>query len=357
MATDIVRYGIIGTGMMGIEHIANLRTLDGAEVTAVADPDDNQRRLGSDFAGGVAGFASHQELLASGLCDAVVIVTPNFRHHQILLDSIAANVHVLTEKPMCITAAECRDVIAAAESSDRVNWVGLEYRYMPPIASLLSHVAVVGEVKMVSIREHRFPFLVKVGHWNRFTANTGGTLVEKCCHFFDLMNVIADSKPVRVMASGGQDVNHLEETYEGEVSDIMDNAFVIVDYENGVRAALDLCMFAEGAPYEQQIAVTGTEGQVEAFVPPGMSDRPGLIQVNSRQGGVIERAELSDSHIPHVGMHHGASYLEHVDFLESIRTGSPAKVTYEDGLWSVIVGEAAHISIAQKRVVEIDELL
>jgi hypothetical protein len=41
--------------------------------------------------------------------------------------------------------------------------------------------------------------------------------VEKCCHFFDLMTLIADSMPVRVMASGGQDVNHLDESYHGEV--------------------------------------------------------------------------------------------------------------------------------------------
>jgi predicted dehydrogenase len=53
----------------------------------------------------------------------------------------------------------------------------------------------VGTPRMVAIREHRFPFLVKVGNWNRFSANTGGTLVEKCCHFFDLMNLILRERP------------------------------------------------------------------------------------------------------------------------------------------------------------------
>jgi predicted dehydrogenase len=56
-----------------------------------------------------------------------------------------------------------------------------------------------------------------VNNWNRFNKNSGGTLVEKCCHFFDLMTLIADSMPVRVMASGGQDINHLDESYHGEV--------------------------------------------------------------------------------------------------------------------------------------------
>ncbi|MEZ5177594.1 MAG: Gfo/Idh/MocA family oxidoreductase [Acidimicrobiales bacterium] len=64
-----------------------------------------------------------------------------------------------------------------------------------------------------------FPFLAKVGDWNRFNRNTGGTLVEKCCHFFDLMNQVVDDTPVRVLASGAQDVNHLDEAYDGEVPD------------------------------------------------------------------------------------------------------------------------------------------
>ena len=70
--------------------------------------------------------------------------------------------------------------------------------------------------------------------------------MEKCCHFFDLMRLVAGADPVRVMASGGQDVNHLDEVYDGRVPDIVDNAFVIVDFANGVRGALDLSMFAEG---------------------------------------------------------------------------------------------------------------
>ena len=50
---------------------------------------------------------------------------------------------------------------------------------------------------------HRFPFLEKVGDWNRFSKNSGGTLVEKCCHFFDLMRLLTQSEPVQVYASGG----------------------------------------------------------------------------------------------------------------------------------------------------------
>jgi predicted dehydrogenase len=58
-----------------------------------------------------------------------------------------------------------------------------------------------------------------------------------------------------------------------------------------------------------------------------------------------------------VGLHHGASYLEHVAFLDAIRTSKPASVTLEDGLWSVAVGEAAHRSIDQGRAVMIEEVI
>ena len=60
------------------------------------------------------------------------------------------------------------------------------------------------------------------------------------------MRLILKSEPVRVTASAGQDVNHLDELYDGQTPDIWDAGFVIVDFENGARAMLELCMYAEG---------------------------------------------------------------------------------------------------------------
>jgi predicted dehydrogenase len=212
-------------------------------------------------------FEDHGSLLDSRMCDIVVVATPNMTHAQILLDILnhPKAHHILVEKPLCTTVEDCYNVIEAAQARPEVLvQVGLEYRYIPAVAKLIEQVKInsVGRVRMVSIREHRFPFLVKVNNWNRFNKNSGGTLVEKCCHFFDLMTLIADSMPVRVMASGGQDINHLNESYNGEVPDILDNAYVVVDYENGVRGMLDLCMFAEGSRNEQEICVVGTRGKV-----------------------------------------------------------------------------------------------
>ena len=357
----LLRYGIVGTGMMGREHIVNIGHLDDAVITAVCDPHPEslewaRRTLGADRS--AIAFTDHHQLLASGLCDVVVIASPNHTHHAVLLDALDAGVHLLVEKPLCTTVEHCCEVIERADSTDvpgRVVWMGLEYRYMPPTQRVIAEVrdGTVGEIRMVAIREHRFPFLQKVCDWNRFNRNTGGTLVEKCCHFFDLMNLLIGRRPLRVMASGAQDVNHLDERYDGEVPDIIDNAFVIVEYDGGARAMLDLCMFAEASRNEQEISVVGSTGKVEALV------TEGIVRIGRRADGwgKVRTDEISDAQIRHVGMHHGASYLEHVALADAIRSGRPASVTLRDGLLSVAIGAAAHRSIDEGRFVELDEIL
>jgi predicted dehydrogenase len=283
--------------------------------------------------------------------DAVVIASPNHTHAAVLRDALATDLAVMVEKPMCTTVAECLDVQQWAADRDAITWVGLEYRFMPAIATLLEELrtGVCGTTRMVSIREHRFPFLVKVGNWNRFTANTGGTLVEKCCHFFDLMRLVAGADPVRVMASGGQDVNHLDEVYDDRVPDILDNAFVIVDFANGVRGALDLSMFAEGGRHEQEITVVGDRAKLETAVPGD------VVHVGPRErSGVRSIIAPTVTNVTYAGLHHGSSFVEHRRFAACVLEGRPAEVTVEDGFWSVLMGVAAHRSIDEGRIVHLE---
>jgi myo-inositol 2-dehydrogenase / D-chiro-inositol 1-dehydrogenase len=356
---DELRYGVIGTGMMGIEHIHNIEALPGARVTAIADPHPRSRATALEALGGsgaVAHFEHHRDLLGAGTCDVVVIASPNHTHAEVLLDILGRHpVHVLVEKPLCTTVADCREVLRAAPAHEGAVAVGLEYRYMPSTARFLHEVrsGTAGTLRMLAIREHRFPFLDKVGAWNRFSRNTGGTLVEKCCHHFDLMRAVTGSDPVRVMASGGQDVNHLEESYEGEVPDILDNAFVIVEFAR-VRALLDLCMFAEATHDSEQLVAVGDRGKVEAVLPHD------LVRIGRRGQhwmGAVEVEEVGDERIGYRGFHHGASYLEHLDLLEAVRDGRPPTVGLEDGLWATAMGVAAHLSIDEARPVTMDEVM
>ena len=353
MSDTPIRYGIIGTGMMGCEHIRNLLALPGTQITALADPHEDslhqaQRACGEEL--DVKLYSDYRELVSDAPVDAIVIASPNHTHAEVLQPIFESGHHVLVEKPMCTTLEDSLAVVQRAARHPGVFWVGLEYRYMAPVAAFLESIrnGAVGELKMLFIREHRFPFLPKVNDWNRFNRNTGGTLVEKCCHFFDLMNLAMGCKAVRVQASGAQDVNHLEERYNGKTPDILDNAFVIVDYENGARACLDLCMFAEGSRFEQELVATGDEGKLECTIP---GDE--LIRCTRQYRDWTSETIESDPRVLHTGFHHGASYLEHVDFLFAIRNQTPARVTAEDGLRSVAIGIAAHQSIDEARSVKI----
>lgn len=358
--------------MMGIEHLHNIAGLDGATVTAIADPHGPSLRSASDaWNGELTEFEDHRELLSSGLCDAVVVATPNHTHVDVMVDVVASGLPVLVEKPLCTTVEGCRTVMAAAEEAPGMVWVGLEYRYMPPVARLIEEVrdGTVGQVRMVAIREHRFPFLSKVGDWNRSTANTGGTLVEKCCHFFDLMRVIIGTDPVSIFASGGHDVNHLVGDETGPASDMLDNAFVIVDFEGGVRAMLDLCMFADATKNQEEVVVVGDKGKVEALIPES------TVRIGRRGQhwiGEVTEFTVTDETVKVAGDHHGSSFLELArfttailegapleleGFTEAIRSGARPEVTLADGLWSVAMGEAAHLSIERGHPVTLAEVM
>ena len=145
--------------------------------------------------------------------------------------------------------------------------------------------------------------------------------------------------------------------FDGVVPDILDNALAIIEYPDDIRASMDLCMFAEGSKYQEELTVTGSEGKIEAFVPPGHSTEPGVLRVSTRTGGVIEEIVIDDADIPYKGHHHGSSYFEHLDFVTAIKNGTPPKVDFVDGLWSVAMGEAGHRSIDERRVVEMSELI
>jgi predicted dehydrogenase len=352
--SETLRYGIIGAGLMGCEHIRSLALVPDVKVTAIADPDEGSRRWGALAAGeGVEVYADYRDLLSRAPVDAVVVATPNHTHAPVLEDVFRTRLHVLVEKPLCTHVEDCLRVVEAAEKHTGLVWVGMEYRYMRPIARLVEEIrgGAIGRLRMIAIREHRFPFLPKVGDWNRFARNTGGTLVEKCCHFFDLMHLATGERPLRVYASGGQDVNHLDESYGGERPDILDNAFVIVDFDAGARGMLDLCMFAENSRNELEVAATGDRGKAEALIPSHQL----VLTRRDRDEPATIRFKL-DRSVREAGSHHGSTWVEHLAFVQAVRSGAPPAVSAEEGALAVAVGAAAELSVRERRPVELREL-
>jgi predicted dehydrogenase len=358
---NVVRVGMIGVGMMGCEHLRNLKLMPDARVVALADPVETSLDWGratlGDLAKDVAFFASAEQMLAETELDAVLIVSPNNTHRAVLEPLLKTKIAILCEKPLCSDLDDARWVVEQAEARDAVFWTGMEYRFMPPAAAFIDRVqgGQIGKLAMLSIREHRFPFLVKVGDWNRFSANTGGTMVEKCCHFFDLMRLITQAEPVRVFCSGAMDVNHLDERYDGATPDIIDNSFTVVHFDNGVRAMLDLCMFAEGAETQETLTAVGSTARLEATIPQGDLILSPRVPLGSPKQVVREHVAVDETALA-AGTHHGSTFYQLRAFLDAVQGLGPVQVTARDGLKAVAIGTAAEISAREKRVVEMREL-
>ncbi len=359
-----VNFGVIGCGMMGQEHLKNIDLLDGSRVSAIFEPDADMRALSLALAPGAASCETLEELLALPDLNCLLIASPNFLHVE-QFETVARTrpLPLLIEKPLFTSPDQAARIAALESSYPEPVWVAMEYRYMPPISAFIETAAeATGGITMLTIREHRYPFLTKVGNWNRFNRYTGGTLVEKCCHFFDLMRLIIGAEPVRVMASGGQDVNHLDESYDGETSDIWDSAFVIVDFANGKRALLELCMYAEGSEFQEEITAVGPKGKIEVKVPGPTRfwkhpDKPAPVPriiVSPRDPVGPREVEIPvDPKLLEVGDHNGSTFYQHRLFAEVVRGNGAAQVTLADGSAAVKLALAAQQSAQTGRSVEI----
>ena len=343
--------------MMGQEHLRNIALLPGARVTRIFEPDEAMAQSSLALAPGAQRACSLEEVVTSPDVDCLLIASPNFCHAgQLRAIASLRPLPVLLEKPACTQLSDVRELAALGASYSAPIWVAMEYRYMPPVTRLTEEVhkaVTLGPLAMLSIREHRFPFLVKVGDWNRFNRYTGGTLVEKCCHFFDLMRHVVRSEPIRVYASAGVDHNHLDERYSEGTPDILDNAYVIVDFAGGQRAMLELCMFAEGSRYQEEISVVGPHGKVECFVPGpgrfwpenlGEAPVPKVVISPRNPKGPRELDVPVDPVALAAGDHNGSTLYQHQRFNAVVRGQGHVEVGLDDGLAAVLMGLAAQES-------------
>ncbi len=229
------KFNVIGCGLNGNEHI-HVTYLEGrASIHGVFDKNPGSIELAQKT---FASFDPGQELVIydslDDACndpavDALIITTPNYTHLEVLRVAMESGKHIFLEKPMATTIQDANQILQLANEYPAILQIGLQYRYKPMYVEAIHEGLerkALGDIKMINIVEHRLPFLDKVNQWNKFSKYSGGTLVEKCCHYFDLLNMFACSKPVSVTASGSMAVNFKEFEYAGEKSDIIDNAVV-----------------------------------------------------------------------------------------------------------------------------------
>jgi len=361
------KFNVIGTGMNGQEHI-RITLLEGrATIHGIFDPNpssvERARQVYAQYApqASLVVYDSLEQACHDPEVDGLIVCTPNYTHYEIVKTAISSGKHILLEKPMATTVQDAYEINGLARQYEATFQVGLQYRYksiyVEAIYEALERKSI-GNIKTISILEHRIPFMDKVNQWNKFSKYSGGTLVEKCCHYFDLFNLFAQARPVSVFATGSRAVNFLDFAYGDEKSDIIDIALVTVIYENGIRASFNLCMFAP--MFYEELVLCGDEGRLKAsenrdFLPePRPKTHLEIMCGEKRPSRTTTPAY--PAFLEEAG-HSGSTYFEHVNFVDNIEGQETNSATAEEGFWSIVVGVAAEESIKTGRLVNINELL
>jgi len=293
--------------------------------------------------------------------DALMICTPNYTHFDILQTAMQSGKPIFLEKPMATTIEDAARIVQRAADYANIIQIGLQYRYKAQYVEAFAEVMSrrsLGEIKTISVSEYRPPFLDKVGQWNKFNRFSGGTLVEKCCHYFDLINLLAASLPTSVYASGGQAVNFLDFEKDGEKSDIDDHAFVIIEYANGIRANFTLNMFSP--EFYEEMVVVGEQARLiasERFDFLQQAPAQASLRLEQSEPGMSRKSTVAYPRVIEQSGHHGATYFEHIAFMDQLDGTAVDAATVSDGFWSMVVAAAAQQSLQEKRVVTIAEFL
>lgn len=357
---------VIGIGTIGQEHMRVAATLGRASVHGIFDSsahsldaaEENYRRYSQDVP---QRYASLEAACMDPAADAIFICTPNHTHFDILQTAMKSGKPLFLEKPMATTLADAAQTVRLARDYASFVQIGLQYRYKAQYVEAL-HEALgrksLGVIKTISMSEHRPPFLDKVGQWNKFNEFSGGTLVEKCCHYFDLINLLAQSRPRRVYASSGQAVNFLDFEHDGKKSDIDDHGFVTIDYANGIRASFSLNMFSPD--FHEELLICGDEGRLVAreSVDLQMQTAPeSSVSVLLGEQGASRRSAVGYPQAIEETGHHGATWFEHEAFFDRLEGKETDSATPEQGLWAMIVASAAQHSSATGLPVEIEDYI
>lgn len=362
-----IRLGFIGTGDMAATHTVDLLQFrDDCEITAIADISKERMSLyNKRFGLSAEEHEDYRELLDRKDVDAVLICSPNHLHTEHACAAFATEKHVLLQKPMALTVEDCNTIITASEKAGRILQVGLVYRYSSLFRTMASIIKSgrIGEPLMAWCHEFRVPFPVgREREWRYDSRYSGGSLVEKDCHHFDLFQWMLGALPERVYACGGQIAVNEDgpvkpgvagEPYElrqGAANDIIDHAWVNIEFERKKTANLGLCLFT--ANRELPFGVIGERGWMEANV------HQGKLRIFDGQMGHIEEIEPKKlSHELADGIRdfgHSGGALEVFEFLSCVRENRKPFCDGKIGKESLYAAIAAETSIREKRVAACD---
>jgi UDP-N-acetyl-2-amino-2-deoxyglucuronate dehydrogenase len=253
------KFAIIGCGHIGQRHAHMIRSTAGAELVGLVDVrTELKENLETEFK--VPFFESEEALYASGIeIDVVNICTPNGLHAQQSLNALQRKCHVVCEKPMGLTKAECEEVLFQSLQSQRLVFCVMQNRYSPPSAWLkeLIQSGKLGKIYMVQIN----------CYWNRderyYTGKTwkgkqeldGGTLFTQFSHFIDIMFwLFGDITDIQARFN---DFNH------ADLTDFEDSGFVNFSFLKGGMGSINYSTAVWNANMESSLTIVAEHGSVK----------------------------------------------------------------------------------------------
>ena len=273
-----IRVGLLAYGAIGHEHNLAVQGTPGLELTAVCDVNPDRIAAARELAPTVEAFTDATAMLDSGLIDLVVISTPPNSHHSWAKAALSRNVHVVLEKPMALTAAQCDELMQLAAAKNLLLVVYQNRRYdadFVTMARLISEGAI-GDV---------FQYDCFVGgysepctYWHSNAEVSGGAIFDWGSHFIDqILTVIPES----IAHVSGQ--NHKRVWMHATNAD---HAQVTITFESGTQATFVNSDLA--AARKPKFHVLGTRGAIvgdwNPAAEPAVADLPAILTLHAVDG-------------------------------------------------------------------------
>jgi predicted dehydrogenase len=348
-----VRLGLIGAGRFAQTHLDAFRRLaDAVEVVAVCRRDPGEleavrRRWGVPHA-----FTDHRDLLALEGLDAVAIVTPADSHFQIALDAIAAGKHVLCEKPLTLHAAESKALLEAAERAGVVHAVNFNLRERTAVGSLGRYLesGFVGDLYHLNIWWGmclQYDVRPEIRSW-RARPETGGGTIHELIHVFDFARLLG-GEVVRIctMAATSEPWRPFADAPEGAAVRVPDSSAHLLEFASGATGVIHTSFVSRGVDGVAGVAgANRAEPRVEAS-----GSRGRIVTVEGQRLQGISGAQGPLAELP---VTHGP--LPYEELVRAIGGGPPVRTSFREGWKAAEIADAAFLSVAERRWVEVAEV-
>src|SRR5918998_1056430 len=255
-ASDRLKVGIVGGGAITqVAHLPVLKKMRTVEVQAICDIDQQKARALADRFGVKDAFDDIEDLLKFEALDAVVICSPTHLHESHIEAALSANLHVLVEKPLAMSATAAQRILRIVEKHDRVVMVGMNHRYRPDVQIVRSFVqsGELGNIESIRGSWHVFrPGRTQLGWRQRRDEAGGGAMLDLGLSILDL-GLWLGNNPTPVRVSACLNVSGKDRAVEQSGS-----AFVVC--QNGLSLFVDVTWHHLGEGERFGVGVRGTKG-------------------------------------------------------------------------------------------------